>query len=168
MGENIKAKSFTLRDVTIDDIDKFTDLKNSKRLTPGGTLNLLLNAFENTGAPSTSSEEIDKLKAEIAGLHKIIEGVNYENTELKEQIETLQNKTPETITKTIEVAAKITPPAFVFDPMQYDGLKKWMERCIAFDIKKGIANKANQKLPEFFTYKALTYYIKNEYNHILK
>lgn len=161
MGENTTSKSFTLRDVTLTDIDKFTDLKNSKRLTPGGTLNLLLNAFENTGAPSVSTDELDKLKAANESLQKQLEAVNFQNTGLLEQIEALLNKTPETV----EVPIKLKGTQFIFEPGKT--LFDHMRRCMVYDIKKGVLKKSDPAT-QLFTDRALTYYIKNEYNHILK
>jgi len=61
----------------------------------------------------------------------------------------------------------VIAPAFIFDPVEHKVFND-MRRVIAYGIKSGNLDKRSSDLPEKFTASAIKYFIKNEFNHILK
>lgn len=159
-------KPYTLRDVAFTDIDLFVDIKEKNRLTPGGCLGLLISTYLNQEKNNGNTENNQALKDQIDSLQQQLQKATALNESQAIQIASLESTQPQTITKTIEVSPK--QPAFIFDPSNYEGLKKLMERSIAYQIKKGNLNKTATDLPAQFTAHAIHYYIKNEFNHIQK
>ncbi len=98
-----------------------------------------------------------------------------ENLLLKSEIERLNaicDKDAETIRViTSQMIANktvvVTSPSFVFNPIEYKVFSD-MNRVIAYGIKNGDLDKRSNNLPEKFTASAIKYFIKNEFNHILK
>lgn len=162
--ENIK--SFTIRDARFEDIDKFNDIKDRKRLTAGGVFEQLLDGTlsVNTNKSNENAEQIEALKEQLQASLLSIDQLKQENEALLNEIKALNQKDPEKVT--IEVEKKLTGTQFIFEPDQ--DLAKKMHRCITYNIKQGKMNRVSQDLPAQFTKVALNYFIKNEYNHILK
>lgn len=165
--ENIK--SFTIRDARFEDIDKFNDIKDRKRLTAGGVFEQLLDGTlsVNTNKSNENAAEIEELKNKLVESLQAIDQLKQENDQLKiehENMKSFVSQNPEKVT--IEVEKKLTGTQFIFEPDQ--DLAKKMHRCITYNIKQGKMNRVSQDLPAQFTKFALNYFIKNEYNHILK
>ena len=162
--ENIK--SFTIRDARFEDIDKFNDIKDRKRLTAGGVFEQLLDGTlsVNTNNSNENAADYLDLKEKHEARLLLIDQLKQENEALLNEIKALNQKDPEKVT--IEIEKKLTGTQFIFEPDQ--DLAKKMHRCITYNIKQGKMNRVSQDLPAQFTKVALNYFIKNEYNHILK
>jgi hypothetical protein len=106
-----------------------------------------------------------------------------ENAALKERIEQLKasNNIPNSMNdELVEILksenqklkseislCKVNAPAFIFDPVEHKVFAD-MNRVIAFGVKSGNLDKRSTNLPQKFTASAIKYYLKNEFNHILK
>lgn len=101
---------------------------------------------------SEIAKENLQLKAEIENLNSL-------KQELSDRLQVLSNNSQKQPT--------VNAPAFIFDPVEHNVFND-MRRVIAYGIKNGNLDKRSNNLPEKFTASAIKYFIKNEFNHILK
>lgn len=153
MAEEIILKPFTIKDADVNDINKFNEQKSKKRLTAGGFFSELLNGVNQQVNNNNTNNDIDQVKS-----------LQEANKALTLEIEELKNQTP--ATTTIEVEKKLSGTQFILEPTEAQA--KNMRRAITYLIKNGVLSRADKNLPAQFVTKAINYYLKNEFNHILK
>jgi cell shape-determining protein MreC len=101
---------------------------------------------------SEIAKENEALKAEIARLNAKL----FDYDQLSKDYIALNSK-----------GSIVNAPAFIFDPVEHKVFAD-MNRVIAFGVKSGNLDKRSPNLPQKFTASAIKYYLKNEFNHILK
>lgn len=173
-------KNYTISNAKNADIERFkayigrtTDKKTYQAFT------LLLDLAEaQTGQPQdelnskyqAALKKIDEFNAyfaeqpdfaiQIESLTNQLSEAEKERMQAEEQLKQLKAYQLETSAKKPE---KQTAFEFEPSPEQY----QQMRRVIAYLIKNGKLNRSSGDLPQALTQRALAYYIKNEFNHII-
>lgn len=170
-------KNFTLRGIQLTEIERFYEYRDKNNLSSAEALKNCLDSVVNNSKPNVSNAQNESLHLQINQLKDEIEILKHEKQKISDSNFQTGNDLSEALTHNqaltekiseLQENTKINPPAFVFDPLQYPGLKEKMQRCITFEIKKGNLKKSDPDLPNQFTAKAIKYLIKEEYNHIQK
>lgn len=150
-----KIKSLTVQKLPESQIEIFHQERKrfSPEKTPAQYFSLLL---ENALSGGVNTETEEKLTAALTKITELEKRIVYLDSVIAEN----ESKPP------LEVEKKLTGTQFIFEPK--DETFKNMKRSIYYLIKEQKVKKDAPDLVENFTEKAVTYYIKNEFSHILK
>lgn len=156
-------KAFTIRDARITDIDKFNDFKYKLRKTAGGAFTELLNHINPELSQETSQENND-----LDNNNSFLDGKTFKehNIELQNKIKSLELALETAEPVKIEVEKKLTGTQFICEPTPE--MAKDMQRAILYLIKNGELNRHDKNLVSQFNTMAIKYFLKNEFNSILK
>jgi hypothetical protein len=147
-------KAFTIQKTNEADITKFHENRALQGLTPAGYFSQLLNQTQNKVNPINTdslNEKIKQLENSLENLENLNTRFRKKNAELMDEIHILKQ-------------SKIEFPEFIASPSI--DLANKVKRAAIYEIKNGKLSKTN--FLQDFTNNALNYFIKNEYNHILK
>ncbi len=174
MGDKA-AKIFGIRSVSDETREKFHDLASAKGLTPSGLLDFLLKHALTPLTP-VNTADLERVNAELTAVNAQLSTDNKTLTDtvnaLTEQCGQLTDQVATNAGQVVALAAQLAERVqlsgqqFVYTPSPELG--KQMTRAISFDIKKERAKREQKDLPQWFTTKALRFYITNEYDHVLK
>lgn len=169
-------RNFTVSNARNSDIDRFKthQAQAPNKLAHEAFARLLDAAEAKDGNPTElynkyqdALAEIEKLKAEYIRISEFsqpseaLAGLQVENEALQVEISDLKAKLENRNNEPV-----IKGKAFIFEPS--DAQYNQMRRTISYLIKQGKLSRAATDLPQQLTAKAITYLIKNEYEHILK
>lgn len=158
------SKSLMIKDVSVQNIEKFHSGRKRLKLTSSGYFDKILNTDlsltipENT--PDNSAEKLQELEEQFSKCDKT-------NIKLLAKIKELENKAPVEVEKEVikEVEKKLTGTQFIFEPS--DEMAKKIKRVIAYERKEGnLKDLTPEQYLQKITSVALNYFIKNEYSHL--
>ncbi len=160
----------TIKNALNTDKETFKDLCDKMGLTQSELFSEILKVYTSNPTEQTTVNT-DEITNELNNLRDAFTGLQTENQNIVSEVENLRNvnlvlNEKLTVLESAEPGIKLNGTQFIFEPStdQYNKMK----RCITFEITKGRMQKGNSNLPNLFTENAINYYIKNEYNHILK
>lgn len=111
----------------------------------------------NLSSDQTVNETFERLSKDLKEQKEFNDQLISEINEAKMELANIKNSVPDPI-------PAIPAPKFIFDPSP---VFTAMNRVIAYEIKEGNL-KRDAEILQNFTVAAIKYYIRNEFNHILK
>jgi len=171
-------RNFTVSNARNSDIERFKShqAQAPNKLAHEAFCRLLDAAEAKNGDPGEvynkyqdALNEIEQLKAENLRLSKaedLLKEGEAELENIKTELQNVINQHKALESEIRNQKSEISSKAFVFEPS--DAQYNQMRRTISYLIKQGKLSRSATDLPQQLTAKAITYLIKNEYEHILK
>lgn len=164
-------KPITIGDATVSDSQFFLEIKTALRrkkpdATNGDVIRELISSYNKKGNDSGQEvsailEELKSLEERFIQAEKIItnknevnESLQLANAQLNEKVNELQNM------------MQSTKESFIISP-PVDAMSK-INRVIAAMVQENKLQRNSANIKADFAQKAIIYFIKNEYNHVLK